>query len=156
MKSVAAMLIALGLTCVLWPSVDFAEEYGNPDDQLERLVSDLALIDKPAPGLGGMAMFSTFMATGEEPRFTMGVLGAPPPAVPPQMRELVRRGIAALPVLVRHLEDRRPTKLTLEKHPILMWRVFSDVYDPRTRPALLFGLLVPWQRKGMPHVRRGK
>jgi hypothetical protein len=82
-----------------------------------------------------MGVYSVFMAVDEEPKFLMGVLGPPSPAVPPQMRELVRRGLAALPVLIRHLGDGRPTKLTIEEHPILMNRMFGDEYDPRIHQA---------------------
>jgi hypothetical protein len=132
---VAATLIALGLACVTWSAGGRAQEYGTPDDALERLVADLALIDGPAPGLGGMANYSTFMAEDEEPRFSSGVLGVPPSTVPPQMRELVRRGVEALPILFRHLGDRRATKLTIADNKILTYRVFGEEYDPRTPPA---------------------
>jgi hypothetical protein len=135
MKSMAVVLIVLCLACVTRSDSAFAEEYGDPDDPSERLVSDLTEIDTPAPGLAGMGVYSIFMAADEEPKFLMGVLGVPSPAVPPQMRELVRRGLAALPVLIRHLGDRRPTKLTIEEHHILMNRRFGDEYDPRIRPA---------------------
>jgi hypothetical protein len=135
MKSVAVVLIVLCLACIIRSDGAFVEEYGNPDDPLERLVSDLTEIDTPAPGLAGMDVYSIFMAVDEESKFVTGVLGVPPPVVPPQMRELVRRGLAALPVLIRHLRDRRPTKLTIEDEPILMNRRFGDEYDPRVRPA---------------------
>jgi hypothetical protein len=83
-------------------------------------------------------IYSTFMATDEEARFMAGVLGVPLPAIPPQMRELVRRGLTAfLPALIRHLDDRRPTRLTVGDSPILMNRAFGDEYDPgRVRPAI--------------------
>jgi len=135
MKSVAAVLVVLCLACATRSGCAFAEEHGDPDDPLERLVSDLALIDAPAPGLAGMGIYSTFMATDEEARFMGGVLGVPLPAIPPQMRELVRRGLAALPALIRHLDDRRPTRLTVGDNPILMNRQFGDEYDPRTSSA---------------------
>jgi hypothetical protein len=135
MKRIAVVLIALGLACFAWFGLDFAQEYGNPDDPLERLVDDLALIEAPAPGLAGMGLYSTFMAADDEPRFVGGVLGAPLPSIPPQMRELVRRGVDALPVLIRHLDDPRPTKLTAGDNPILRNREFGDECDPRMRPA---------------------
>jgi hypothetical protein len=135
MKSVAAVLIILFVACVTRSGGTFAEEYSGADELLERLVSDLALIDAPAPGLTGMANYSTFMAEDEEPGFSGGVLGVPRPTISPQMRELVRRGLAALPVLIRHLDDRRATKLTIEDSQILTYRVFGEEYDPRTRPA---------------------
>jgi beta-lactamase regulating signal transducer with metallopeptidase domain len=48
------------------------------------------------------------------------------PVTSPVMRELVRRGVAALPMLIDHLSDARPTKLTLSYPFIACFR-----YDPR-------------------------
>ena len=108
------------------------------DDDLSKrspdaLVENLAEIDQPSPGLAGTALYAAFIAEEADPVFQGGVLGSPPPVVPPSMRELVRRGIAALPSLIRHLADKRPTKLVIDDR-LLMWRVFDEEYDPRTRP----------------------
>ena len=43
--------------------------------------------------------------------FGGGLLGGPLPKISPVMRELVRRGLAAVPALLDHLSDARPTKL---------------------------------------------
>jgi hypothetical protein len=133
MKSMAVALIVLGLASVMRADAPFAEQHIGSDDPLERLVSDLSEIDTPAPGLAGLGTYSIFIAVDGAPDLSAGVLGEPLPSVPPQMRELVRRGLAALPVLIRHLSDGRPTKLTMEPHPILMNRLFGDEYDPRVR-----------------------
>ena len=79
----------------------------------EDLIGSLALIDRPAPGVGDAANYDGFLGDGAPPEFQVGILGVPPPAVPPQMRELVRRGIAVLPSLIAHLNDARPTRLML-------------------------------------------
>jgi hypothetical protein len=69
MKSVAVVLIVLCLACVTRCDSAFAEEYGDPDDPFERLVSDLALIDAPAPGGGHhlpeLASVDRFRSQGE-------------------------------------------------------------------------------------------
>lgn len=75
----------------------------------------------------------------------MGMLGPPPPKVPPQMSELVRRGPFALPELVRHLDDRRPTNFEGGNKPsgkqigvnAFMFMDFSDEYDPRAHIGLM-------------------
>jgi hypothetical protein len=110
---------------------------------VSQLIDDLTQIDAQAPGLDSAAVYSGFLANEAGISFEMGVLGVPPPHVPPQMRELVRRGPVALPELIKHLDDRRPTKLEVgNKDPststhgvgidTFMWTVFSDEYDPRS------------------------
>ena len=66
------------------------------------------------------------------------------PDAPPQMRELVRRGPVALPELIKHLNDKRPTKLEVGRLPApygFMAKFFGDMYDPRVRD---------WEQKGPP------
>jgi hypothetical protein len=101
---------------------------------LEALVEDLAEINQPAPGLAGTAVYSAFITEDSVAVLQSGILGSAPPAIPAPMRELVRRGTAALPILMRHLADKRPTKLVIDSN-LLMWRIFDEEYDPRTRVA---------------------
>ena len=131
MKTVLAALVMLGVVCAAPTDGVLAAQKENSDISLEALVADLALIDSPAPGLAGTATYSTFMAEDEHPAFVSGILGSPAPVVPPQMRELVRRGLTALPMLVRHLDDKRMTNLKIDNR-FLTWREFGDEYDPRT------------------------
>ena len=66
------------------------------------------------------------------------------PDAPPQMRELVRRGPVALPELIKHLDDKRQTKLEVGRLPPpngFMAKYFGDMYDPRVRH---------WEQKGLP------
>jgi tetratricopeptide (TPR) repeat protein len=102
----------------------------------EKLIDELAQIDQPAPGLAGFGMYEAFLAEDKPPRFSGGVLGVPIPAVPPQMRELVRRGVNVLPLLIQHLNDGRPTRLVIGADSpqfFFMFRLFGTEYDPRTR-----------------------
>jgi hypothetical protein len=104
-----------------------------------ELINDLTQIDPQAPGIDSAAIYDGFIADRTSGSFQMGVLGVTPPRVPPQMRELVRRGAAALPDLIKHLDDRRPTKLEVGNKPsgkqvgvdAFMFMFFSDEYDPR-------------------------
>jgi hypothetical protein len=107
---------------------------------LEQLVTGLTRINSPAPGLTPMANFEAFIAEDRPPTFAGGVLGVPPPAVPGAMREIVRRGISALPTLIAHLGDEPPTGLIVGKRlgrpgGFFTWGYFGDDYDPRNRPA---------------------
>lgn len=102
---------------------------------VEKLIDDLTLIDSQAPGLHGTAIVNGFIAEDKPLQFGGGVLGSPAPKVPPAMRELVRRGVAALPQLIDHLSDKRSTQLTIGKD-FFMFREFHDEYDPRFRETV--------------------
>jgi len=114
-------------------------------DSTAKLVDDLTLIGSQAPGIDSAAMFGGFIGEDAPAKFEMGVLGVPPPKVPPQMRELVRRGMSALPTLIAHLDDARPTKLMVGNGPAnvhgtvgvdrFMFTIFGSEYDPRVRPS---------------------
>jgi hypothetical protein len=132
LRRAAAIPLAVALLVAIAPGLSRAQE-------LDTLIDELTAIGSPAPGVDGMAWYSAFIADSAAPRFQGGVLGSPAPAIPPQMRELVRRGLAALPVLIRHLGDNRPTKLVvgglLPEGGFYMFQYFSDEYDPRGRAA---------------------
>lgn len=105
------------------------------------LIDSLATIDAPAPGVEGMASYDGFIAETAPLRFSSGVLGVPPPKVPPQMRELVRRGAAALPELLQHLRDDRATKLVVGgdifSGGFFIFQYFSNEYiarEPKRTP----------------------
>jgi len=104
-----------------------------------ELIDDLTQIDSQSPGINSSAIYEGFIADNSPGRFGGGVLGIAPPQVPPQMSELVRRGPAALPELMEHLADKRPTRLEVGNKPsgeqvgvdAFAFMFFSDEYDPR-------------------------
>jgi hypothetical protein len=98
----------------------------------EQLIDQLTETGAQAPGLHSTALVSGFIADDARLKFAGGVLGSPPPTVSPQMKELVRRGVTAMPSLIQHLDDKRPTKLTAGGE-IIEWAYFSDEYDPKDR-----------------------
>jgi hypothetical protein len=75
-----------------------------------QLIDELVQIDSPASGIDSAAVYEGFIAEGTS-AFDMGVLGIPAPKVPVAMRELVRRGPLGLAELVRHVDDKRSTRL---------------------------------------------
>src|SRR5260370_34615705 len=89
------------------------------------------------------AWTSGFIAVDEEPRFHGGILVSEKPVVNPAMRDLVRMGIAALPDLLNHLSDSRPTGLTVRSRRFddgqgrigFMGIWHSDEYSSRHREA---------------------
>lgn len=98
-----------------------------------QLVDALTAVDAPVPGVAGMADFGGFIAEDKPLHFRGGVLGVAPPAVPAAMRELVRRGPAALPELLKHLRDARTTKLAVGEGSggFFMFQYFSNEYLER-------------------------
>jgi hypothetical protein len=106
-----------------------------------ELIDDLTAIDSQSPGINSATFYQGFIADNSPAPFHGGVLGFAAPKVPPQLSELVRRGASALPELIKHLDDKRPTKLEVGNKPsgkrigvdVFMFSYFSNEYDPRTR-----------------------
>lgn len=96
-----------------------------------ELIDKLQEESKEGVGSHSTAWASGFLAIDEEPQFHGGVLGSHKPTTSPVMKELVRRGIAALPELIDHLNDKRATKLVI-KDTFGMGNLWhSDEYDLR-------------------------
>jgi len=96
-----------------------------------NLIDDLVNIDAQAPGLHSTASVRAFIADDSPAEFAGGVIGSVAPKDFPQMTELVRRGVSSLPLLIKHLDDKRLTKLTVGGD-LFIFRYFSDEYDPKT------------------------
>jgi len=117
---------------------DSAKAPTQPSAHLLRGVPTAALIDSLA-GLTSehYAVHSNIIGIGERigegrdqmpPGLMMMHEAHPPPSE--AMRELVRRGASAVPLLVEHLSDTRPTKVPIPKM-MNMW--FGYEYDCNTR-----------------------
>jgi tetratricopeptide (TPR) repeat protein len=126
------------LILMLVPNALFAAEADYSSMPTDALIDELANLDRPAPGIASLVPYSVqyeaFMAEDQPPKFARGVLVVPPPEIPPAIRELVRRGITVLPVLIEHLNDGRRTKLVVGKDgPGVVFRVklLRREYDPR-------------------------
>jgi hypothetical protein len=110
-----------------------------------ELIDRLRDISDEGSGTHSTAWAGGFLAIDEEPRFHGGVLGSRKPAVSPVLRELVRRGVTALPELLEHVQDARPTKLVVGKDGFLtaMWHylsTFRGEFQPRS---------LPWKNKSL-------
>lgn len=108
------------------------QEAAQRHREAEKLIDRLQELDSVTVGLHPTAMASAFLADSSEPRFVMGVLGSERPDANAVMRELVEMGVDALPVLLAHLEDARPTQLVVGGQFPIMWKQFAEEYDPRT------------------------
>lgn len=106
---------------------------------VDELIDGLTQIDSQSLGINSAAIYEGFIADNSPGQFGGGVLGVAPPKVQPLVSELVRRGPLALPELIKHLDDRRPTKFEVGNKPsgrqvgvdAFMFMYFSDEYDPR-------------------------
>src|ERR1700722_1631023 len=127
--------LILGLSTYGVPAV--SDDYSQKS--VAELIDELTQIDSRSPGINSADIYEGFIADDSPGRFEGGVLGVAPPKVPVQMSELVRRGPTALPELIEHLDDNRPTKLEVGNKPsgrqvgvdAFMFMYFSDEYDPR-------------------------
>lgn len=104
----------------------------NTNVSVAQLIDDLVSVDAQAPGLHSTAMVRAFIADSSPEDFEAGVIGSVAPKNFPQMTELVRRGVRSLPQLIKHLDDKRPTKLIVGGE-FFMFAYFSEEYDPKTR-----------------------
>lgn len=99
----------------------------------EQLVASLVQLDSQSPGVSAMGDFGTFMGEDKPSRMTVGVVGTPTLSVAPAMRELVRRGVAALPDLMKHLDDPTATKVVVGDGDFFMWEQYAGEYDFRSK-----------------------
>jgi hypothetical protein len=133
---------AFVLALFAWVGAAHAEDLSAVST--EQLIDRLVQIDSAGPGLHPSASVGGFIGDDTATRFAGGVIGSAPPVVSPPMRELVRRGVAALRPLIAHLRDSRPTKLRvgglLGETPGggapgigggFMFQEFAEEYDPR-------------------------
>ena len=97
------------------------------DDLIKRLgeTSDFGV------GFHPTAFVQGFVADDLEPKFAGGILGSSKPKVHPAMKELVRRGVDALPDLIDHLSDKTETGISVGTSGFAGATWHSDEYDPR-------------------------
>lgn len=137
------------------PALAEEPDYGKMSNA--ALIDALVRVNTSASGLGGIASWDLFMGEDGPARFQGGIIlmsrgdgpfeATRPPRTPPEARELVRRGVAALPDLMRHLRDRRETGILVgramdwnkPRYPLppgaleFTFAGFSANYDPRRR-----------------------
>jgi hypothetical protein len=97
----------------------------------QQLIDYLVNVSKFGAGFHPTAWVSGFIAVEGEPRFEGGILGSTKPSVNPAMKELVKRGVKALPDLIAHLSDEREIRLSISQLGFGGATWHSDEYDPR-------------------------
>jgi hypothetical protein len=158
----STVVLAVG-TCVVSLLVASVLSYGHPANggysqkSVAELIDDLTQIDSETVAINSNSVLAGFIAYETPVSLRGNPVGIVVPDAPPQMRELVQRGPLALPELIKHLDDKRPTKLDVGNTPpgnsgVFMGKVFGYEYDPRVRdphptPLSVFSFF-QWTRKG--------
>jgi len=137
MRSAVVAMCAFGLLVMSLVSYGTSVSSDHLQKSVAELIDDLTQIDSESVAIHSSYLPPVGFIADETPvslRTTRE--GVVVPDAPEQMRELVRRGPLALPELIRHLDDRRPTKLEVGRLPPpyrFSAKLFGDMYDPRVR-----------------------
>jgi ankyrin repeat protein len=105
--SPVAWLLAVSL---LVPNAGGAAE---PAVKIAALIDQLAGLDTPGVGYTGGASGTSFLPLDRQGHLDVLLLNHPAPAATGTLRTIVAQGAAALPHLVAHLADDRPTRITI-------------------------------------------
>jgi hypothetical protein len=146
MRSAVVAMCAFGLLVASLLSYGTAVSSDYSQKSVIELIDDLTQIDSESVAIHSSYLPPVGFIADETPvSLRTSREGVVVPDAPPQMRELVRRGPVALPELIKHLDDKRPTKLEVGRLPApygFSAKLFGDMYDPRVRD---------WEQKGPPH-----
>jgi hypothetical protein len=145
MRPAVEAMCAFGLLVASLLSYGTAVSSDYSQKSVAELIDDLTQIDSESVAIHSSYLPPVGFIADETPvSLRTSREGVVVPDAPPQMRELVRRGPVALPELIKHLDDKRPTKLEVGRLPApyaFSAKFFGDTYDPRVRD---------WERKGPP------
>lgn len=101
------------------------------DEQTEALVDQLPEISQIGYGYSAMFSGSQFLPEPDSSEVHTLVLGSQAPTNSAALERIVRRGVLAVPSLLKHLDDARETRIP----PLsgMMWMSFADEYDYNRR-----------------------
>jgi hypothetical protein len=137
MRPVVVAICAFGLLVASLLSYGTAVSSDYSQKSVAELIDDLTQIDSESIAIhSGYLPPIGFIADETPVSVRTSREGIVVPDAPPQMRELVRRGPVALPELIKHLDDKRPTKLEVGRLPApyaFSAKFFGGMYDPRVR-----------------------
>lgn len=81
----------------------------------EELINELLNVNQADIGFHPTAWFSGFMALENDFEFTGGILGSKKPQSHPALKELVKRGMESLPILIKYIDDNRETNVIVKR-----------------------------------------
>lgn len=142
-------------TCLLALVDASGLSYGSTDysqQSVTELIDDLTQIDSESIAINTSYLYG-FIADETAASLRSNRFGVVFPDAPLQMRELVRRGPLALPELIKHLDDKRLTKLQVGDPPPSgdgggwVYKVFGYEYSPRVLDSQPGFGQAPWTQK---------
>jgi hypothetical protein len=101
------------------------------DAQTEGLIDRLPQVSKVGYGYSALFSGSQFLPEPDSAQIQSLILGSQAPTNSAILESIVRRGVVAVPSLLKHLDDARRTKIP----PLsgMMWMSFDDEYDYNRR-----------------------
>jgi ankyrin repeat protein len=102
-----------------------------PKDEVETLIDRLVEIDRQDTGYSGSTSGNAFLPLNQSGPHTM-LLGQLPQVRSDTMKTLVKLGARAVPKLLEHLADERPTQITLT-HDLLIGGLFVQDDTPKKK-----------------------
>jgi hypothetical protein len=123
----------------------------NAEADPETLIDRLAANNCPLPGISDTGTYGGFLLEDSSPDATVLIdqhrrLQIPTPCQNTNVRNIVHLGAAALPALIRHLGDKRPTKLVVGQN-------LSG--EPETFGGLFFAEEYDARQQSWPPIRCG-
>jgi hypothetical protein len=136
MRSAVVAKCAFGLLVVSLLSYGTPVSTDYSHKSVTELIDDLTQVESESVVINSDQIVAGFIADETPASLRTNRYGVILPDAPPAMRELVRRGPLALPELIKHLEDRRATKLDVGNPPpgstgVFVGKFFGDDYAPR-------------------------
>jgi hypothetical protein len=149
LRSFGTCFFALVVASVLSYGHQVSTDYSQKS--VTELIDDLTQIDSESIAIN-TSYLRGFIGDETPASIRTNRYGVVLPDAPPQMRELVRRGPLALPDLIKHLDDTRPTKLDVGGPPpgspgVFVGKVFGYEYSPRVRDSEAKGSDFRWTKK---------
>ena len=123
MKTLQTILIAIPFLASGFASC--AEPTGNIETEV--LINELPETSEIGYGYSTMFSGSQFLPYSDSDEVHTLVLGSQAPTKSSMLDKIVRQGITAVPLLLKHLDDDRNTKIPPLKG--MMWMSFADEYD---------------------------
>ena len=147
MRSAVVAMCAFGLLVASLLSYGTAVSSDYSQKSEAELIDDLTQIDSESVAINARYWPAGFIAEETPAALRTNRYGMVFPDAAPQMRELVRRGPLALPELLKHLDDKRLTKLDVGGFGVFGAKWFGDEYSPRIRDSQPSGLDPSWTPK---------
>ena len=107
--------------------VAIAQAAPQPDKELEALIDKLTEVSELGFGYSSTFSGSQFLPQRDSDEVGTLVLGRQAPARSAVLEKIVAKGAPAMPLLLKHLDDTRKTRIKPVRG--MMWMSFADEYD---------------------------